>query len=70
MIESFTLGMCTAFLVRVGATKWLKWPIGSRNISYILGPLQIIPELIMGGVALSLFDYYRRIALEKNLLCQ
>lgn len=62
--------MSTAFMIRVAATKWMKWPIGSRIFYPNLGPLQIIPELLLGGISLTVFDYYRRVALEKNLLDQ
>ena len=31
MIESFVLGMSSAFLVRTGALKIMKWPLTSRK---------------------------------------
>ncbi len=67
MVESFTLGMVTAFLIRTGTMRALKWPVLSRKSLLYSEPLRIIPELIVGGLALSLFDYLRRVSLEKVL---
>ena len=67
MFEPFALGMTSAFLLRVGTTKWLKWPLTSRNSQFNLGPLRILPEMISGGIFLTVFDYVRRQALENVL---
>jgi hypothetical protein len=31
MVESFTLGMTTAFLLRVGVMRSLRWPVFARK---------------------------------------
>lgn len=33
MLESFVLGMSSAFLLRTGALKIMKWPLTSRSLS-------------------------------------
>lgn len=67
MVESFTIGMTTAFLVRSFTLRILKWPLTSSTYTITSGPLYIIPEMIAGGLFFSLFDYLRRSSLEKTL---
>ena len=63
MSEAFMLGATLSFLARMGTLRWLRWPVLSSIYIVIIEPLSIVPEMIVGGLSLSFFDYYRRFSL-------
>jgi len=67
MVESFTLGMLTAFLLRCGVMRTLRWPYLSSKFMIKLVPLKIVPEMLVGGTLFSFLDLMRRIALDASL---